>query len=100
MCAKPIDSAESDGSYDPALRVEGSGPPLVLVPGLDGTGRLFYRQVPLLARRFRVATYALRDSATTMEVLVDDLARIIRTIAPTGERVVLIGESFGGLLSM
>jgi hypothetical protein len=43
--------------YDRRLAMEGSGEPLVLVPGMDGTGQLFYRQVPLLARSFRVATY-------------------------------------------
>ena len=60
--------------YDPDVKTEGMGPPLVLVPGLDGTGRLFYRQVPLLARDFRVATYALRDDAPDMATLVEDLA--------------------------
>jgi len=57
--------------YDWRLAVEGSGEPLVLVPGMDGTGQLFYRQVPLLARSYRVATYALRNEASTMATLVD-----------------------------
>jgi pimeloyl-ACP methyl ester carboxylesterase len=63
---------------------------------MDGTGRLFYRQVPLLARRFRVGTYVLRDEAESMETLVDDLDQVIRTLAPDGERVVIVTESFGG----
>ena len=42
--------------YDWRLSIEGSGELLVLVPGMDGTGQLFYRQVPLLARSFRYAT--------------------------------------------
>jgi pimeloyl-ACP methyl ester carboxylesterase len=86
--------------YQPNIRLEGSGPPLVLVSGMDGTGRLFYRQLPLLARRFRVATYALRDDATRMQTLVDDLAMVVRSISPAGEPAIVVGESFGGTLAM
>lgn len=86
--------------YDPRLSVEGSGEPLVLVPGMDGTGQLFYRQVPLLARSFRTATYALRNDAPTMDTLVDDLGRVIDTIAPQTRGAVVVGESFGGALAM
>ena len=90
----------ASAGYDPRLNVEGSGPPLVFVPGMDGTGRLFYRQVPLLAPRFRVATYALRDGATRMETLLDDLDRVVSTVAPNGEHAVVVGESFGGTLAL
>ena len=34
-----------------------------MVPGLDGTARLFYRQVPLLAGHFDVLTFPLPDDA-------------------------------------
>ena len=78
----------------------GTGPPLVLVSGMDGTGELFYTQVPRLASRFRVATFALRDAATEMPTLVADLLGVIDTVAPDGQPVVLVGESFGGALSM
>jgi len=88
------------GDYDPRISVEGEGPPLVLVPGMDGTGLLFYRQVPLLARRFRVATYTLRDDAGSMEVLVDDLARVVDGVSAAGGPSLLVGESFGGALAM
>lgn len=87
-------------AYDPGVKTEGIGPPLVLVPGLDGTGRLFYRQVPLLARDFRVATYALRDDAPDMATLVEDLAAVVRGLSPAGEPAVVVGESFGGTLAM
>lgn len=86
--------------YDPRLLVEGAGDPVVLVPGLDGTGRLFYRQRPLLMRSRRVATYALRDSTSEMSTLVSDLAGVIETVAPDDKRAVIIGESFGGTLAM
>ena len=86
--------------YDWRLAIEGSGEPLVLVPGMDGTGRLFYRQVPLLARSFRVATYALRNDASSMATLVDDLERVIVAVAPETGRATVVGESFGGALAM
>lgn len=87
-------------SYDPRLCVDGAGLPLIFVPGMDGTGQLFYRQVPSLAPRFRVATYALRDDADRMETLVEDLDRVIRALAPDGEPAVVVGESFGGALAL
>ncbi|HUP18723.1 MAG TPA: alpha/beta hydrolase [Gemmatimonadota bacterium] len=82
--------------YPARLEVTGEGPPLVLVPGMDGTGRLFHRQVPRLARRRRVATYALRDGARSMAELVADLRRIVDAVAPGDGRAVIVGESFGG----
>jgi 3-oxoadipate enol-lactonase len=86
--------------YEPDLTITGEGPPLVLVPGMDGTGRLFYRQVPLLARRFRVATYRLREDASSMNALVQDLATVIRTVAPDGTPATVLGESFGGTVAL
>ena len=86
--------------YDIRLDVQGSGDDaVVLVPGMDGTGLLFYRQVPLLAARHRVATYALRDTATTMEELVGDLGRVVEAVDPAG-RAIVVGESFGGALAL
>ena len=86
--------------YDPRVDVQGNGPPVVLVPGMDGTGRLFYRQTPLLARSYRVATYTLRDDARHMDTLVADLASVIDGLAPAGGRAIVVGESFGGALSL
>jgi pimeloyl-ACP methyl ester carboxylesterase len=87
-------------AYDSELSILGSGDAVVLVSGMDGTGKLFYRQVPLLARSFRVATYALRNTATTMDELVADLGRVIDTVAPEQRRATVVGESFGGALAL
>jgi pimeloyl-ACP methyl ester carboxylesterase len=83
----------------------GDGAPVVLVPGLDGTGLLFYRQVEYLAARHRVITFRLRDNATSMATLVSDLhdvvlrsARDTKGGAPAP--VTIVGESFGGALSL
>ena len=86
--------------YDWRLSVLGTGEALVLVPGMDGTGQLFYRQTPSLSESFRTATYALRSNARTMDTLVDDLACVIDTVASETRRAVVVGESFGGALAM
>ena len=82
------------------LRIAGAGPPLVMVPGMDATGRLFYRQALLLARSYRVATYATRDSARTMAELLDDLDAVLDVVAPGGGPVTVFGESFGGAIAL
>lgn len=86
--------------YDPGISIVGDGPPLVLVPGMDGTGRLFYRQIPLLAKRHRVASYRLRDDAGSMETLVEDLARVVDTVSPMRGPAVVVGESLGGTVAL
>lgn len=74
-------------------------PPIVLVPGLDGTALLFYRQLPLLAREFDVVAFPLPDDPRiTMEGLVDDLLYLIAEVSDHG--AILVGESFGGALAM
>jgi pimeloyl-ACP methyl ester carboxylesterase len=82
------------------LHVQGEGPPLVYIPGIDGTGLLFYRQARLLSHRFRIITFRLRDDATSMESLVDDVSRHLDRVLQPGEKAVVVGESFGGALSM
>jgi len=72
---------------------------LVLVPGIDGTGLLFYRQIPALERQFAITTTRHRDDARSMEDLVDDLDREIERVA-AGRPVTLLGESFGGALTL
>jgi pimeloyl-ACP methyl ester carboxylesterase len=87
-------------AHDSDLSIQGSGEAIVLVSGMDGTGKLFYRQVPLLARAFCVATYRLRDTATTMEELVANLSQVVDTVAPEARRATIVGESFGGALAL
>lgn len=72
---------------------------LVLVPGIDGTGLLFYRQIPALERQFEITTTRHRDDARSMEDLVEDLDREIERVA-AGRPVTLLGESFGGALTL
>lgn len=67
---------------------------------MDGTGELFYRQVPLLQKSYTVATYALRDDATNMDQLADDLRQVIEYAAPEEKRAIVMGESFGGTVAL
>ncbi len=79
----------------------GDAPPMVLVPGIDGTALLFYRQQPLLSEHFDTIAFPLPTasvSSMTMNSLVVDLARLVEEVSSDG--VVLLGESFGGALSM
>lgn len=79
----------------PPYRVEGSGPLLVYIAGLDGTGKLFFKQAPALARSYRVVTFRSRDDARfTYEDLADDVAAIINDLGE--RRATIVAESFGG----
>ena len=80
--------------------IQGAGPPLIYIPGLDGTGLLFYRQARLLANRFRVITFRLRDVARRMDTLVADIARHLHEAVPDGTPAIVVGESFGGALAL
>lgn len=79
----------------PAYRVEGSGPLLVYIAGLDGTGELFFKQAPALARSYRVVTFRSRDDKRfTYDDLADDIAAIIHDLGEP--RATIVAESFGG----
>jgi pimeloyl-ACP methyl ester carboxylesterase len=86
--------------YNPSVSIRGDGDALVLVPGINGSGTLFYRQVPLLERSYRVATYSLRDEADELEVLVEDLAQVVERTAGGKRQAVIVGESFGGAVAL
>lgn len=80
-------------------RKHGSGPAFVYVSGLEGTGKLFYKQAADLARDHTVLTFALRGAGRySMSALIEDLRWIIRDAG--GGRATVLGESFGGLITM
>src|SRR5262249_2776285 len=79
--------------------VEGDGPLLVNVSGLDGTGELFFKQATELARSFRVVTFRQRDDGNfTYEDLAEDIAAIVAANSASGSepRATIVAESFGG----
>lgn len=83
----------------PQYRVQGSGPLLIYIAGLDGTGGLFYKQALPLMRSRRVVTFRSRDGGRfTYEDLTDDLAAIIRDLGE--KQATILGESFGGTVAL
>lgn len=86
-----------DGST--RYQVEGSGSLLIYVAGLDGTGRLFFKQARRLVHAYRVVTFRSRDHGPfTYEDLTDDLAAIIRNLGD--QQATILGESFGGTVAL
>lgn len=80
-------------------RVEGSGPPFVYVCGIEGTGSLFYKQAADLARDHTVISFPLRgEGRYALSRLVEDLVWVVRDVGRG--RATVLGESFGGLLTM
>ena len=86
--------------YDPRVSIRGEGRAVVLVPGMNGTGELFYRQVPRLERSYRVATYWLREDAESLDRLAADLSHVVDVVAPIEGRAIIVGESFGGAVAL
>jgi pimeloyl-ACP methyl ester carboxylesterase len=86
--------------HDPRVSIRGEGRAVVLVPGMNGTGELFYRQVPRLERSHRVATYSLREDAESLDVLAADLSDVVDVVAPIERRAIIVGESFGGAVAL
>ncbi len=80
-------------------RKEGSGPAFVYVCGIEGTGQLFYKQAADLSRDHTVVSFALRgEGRYALARLVEDLAWVLREMG--GGPATVLGESFGGLLTM
>jgi aminoacrylate hydrolase len=79
-----------------AYRKEGAGPLILYVCGIEGTGRLFYKQAADLRRDHTVISYPSRPTPRhTLDDLADDVAWIIRDAGFA--RATLVAESFGGL---
>jgi pimeloyl-ACP methyl ester carboxylesterase len=80
-------------------RVQGSGPPIVYVSGIEGTGKLFYKQAADLERDHTIISFPLRgEGRYGMPQLIEDLAWVVRDAR--AEKATFVGESFGGLLTM
>ena len=78
---------------------DGSGPPFIYVSGLEGSGKLFYKQARDLASDHTVVSFPLRPGGHyAITELIDDLVWIVRDVG--AERATFLGESFGGLLVM
>jgi pimeloyl-ACP methyl ester carboxylesterase len=80
--------------------VRGEGPPLVLIPGIQGRWRWMAPLVDALARRHRVVTFSL--NAARGDGLFEGWCDLVdRAVARAGDGPVAIaGMSFGGLTAL
>ncbi len=71
----------------------------LLIPGLDGTGLLYYRQIEPLEERFRILAHRFRPrSDFDYPDLVEELGEATSDATPGS--IVVVGESFGGTVAM
>jgi 3-oxoadipate enol-lactonase len=93
---------EENRGYLPKYTLHSSNsslPLLIYIAGMDGTGELFYKQIPALSEDYRVVTFRLRDKPdATFEDLTDDVVAIIRNLNEL--KAFIVGESFGGTIAM
>ncbi len=88
-----------------AVTVAGSGPPLLLIPGLGATRVVFDPIMRLLTPRFTVAVYDQRGVGAsdltagpyTTAQLGDDAAAVLDGLAV--DRAAVLGASFGGMVA-
>jgi len=84
----------------------GQGECLALVHGAGDSLHMWYEQVPVLSRRFRVLTYDVRgfgetelpESEVGLEVLAEDLHQLLRALAV--DRAFVLGYSMGGRIAL
>jgi pimeloyl-ACP methyl ester carboxylesterase len=77
----------------------GEGPLLIYVPGLDGTGQLFFRQIQTLSTHYSVVTFPLRQSLPfDYYDLVQDVIKILDH--EKAEKATIVAESFGGTIAL
>lgn len=76
-------------------------PLLVLFPGMDGTGKLFNKQLAGLADRFDVRCLSIStEDLSSWAKLVDQSIRLIFDELATEQELYLCGESFGACFAM
>lgn len=88
-------------SFLPSRLLQPHLPLLVLFPGMDGTGKLFARQLPSLAHRFDVRCLSLAtNDLTSWSGLVDRAVSLILSELSKGQELYFCGESFGACFAM
>lgn len=84
----------------------GQGKCLALIHGAGDNLHMWYNQVPVFSRRFRLLTYDVRgfgetelpESGFGMEVLADDLCELLRALAI--DEAFVLGYSMGGRIGL
>jgi len=94
----------SIGDADIYYEEKGQGPPLMLVPGLAGTGSFFMSQLPDFSRDFRTIVHDHRGAgrsthsriAYSVEQMADDTLRLMDALGIAAAH--LVGHSTGGAI--
>ncbi|MFN2451428.1 MAG: alpha/beta fold hydrolase [Candidatus Dormibacteria bacterium] len=89
-----------------AVSVRGAGPPLLMIPGLGSSRRVYAPILPLLSERLRTIVYEPRgigdsditDGPYTMAQLAGDAVSVLD--AARVERAAVFGASMGGMVAM
>lgn len=84
--------------------IHGSGEPLLLVPGLGGVGASFFKQIPELAKHYRVIVHDHRGCGQSdkpvmqysVEQMTQDVLRLMDALEI--KRAHLLGHSTGGAI--
>jgi pimeloyl-ACP methyl ester carboxylesterase len=85
----------------PLRRAQPHLPLLVLFPGMDGTGKLFDKQITKLIDRFDIRCLSIAtNDLTGWNGLVDRAVQLILSELAQGQSLYLCGESFGACFAM
>ena len=93
------------GDINVYYEIHGEGEPLVLIMGYGANSGQWFRQVPGLAREYRVITFDNRgtgqsdkpDTSYTMEVMAGDVAGLLEAIGIGAAHI--YGVSMGGMIA-
>ncbi len=93
---------ELDGGECAPVVVAGSGPAVVLIPGLTGESEVFRYQIAALSKHFRVISPNLRVGFEGLEERFDQYAHDVATVLDAlGESsACVLGLSFGGPIAI
>jgi 3-oxoadipate enol-lactonase len=83
----------------PVLASRMDKPLALLIPGLDGTGKLYFRQIEALSKSYRTLAWQFRNrDSFNLPDLVEEVAQGTENEKPGS--MLLVGESFGGMVAL
>ena len=72
---------------------------MIYLPGMEGTGKLFYRQEPELSSHYKVVCLPSRSTPPFVyEDLIEDVYKVVES--ECAEKATIVAESFGGTVAL